>query len=663
MLFNDSRSLIFAKEQATRAASSAVPSAAAAANAIVPATAPAPTSAAAVATQALVAAPSKAVAAGDTAGVAVAATVAANASDPEPDTSPELDIVINNVVCSFSVRCHLDLREIALKGSNVEYRRENGMLTMRLRRPYTTASVWSSGRITCTGATSESLAKVAARRFARCLGKLGFPVHFQKFGIFNVLGTCSMPWAIKIFHFSERHRDNANYEPELHPGVTYRMRDPKATLKIFSTGSITVVAATVSAVDSAIQRVYPLVYEFRNENSMKEVNNQTDENQAVSRSNTANPAWRIKSQTRKLISNPSTSTTFSHNAMTANSYGINPLSGIIPNAIMRAGLTAKGLSTTGLNSNSLGTTGLRSTVLNSTALGFTGSTINRSTGISSTALNSTLLSSKGLNSTGLGSTGLSSTGLNSTGVNYTNLSSTILKSTGFNSAVLNSTGLNSTILNATGLKSNGLSSTALNTALVLSSTSLNGVNSTVFNPTGLSSIAASSIGLGATGTVPAFLNSTTLRSSVISSTGTGLTKNVPAATGSTGIGTTGGSTSNSIGNSENNILSNARRRAADIWASKVKNKRVRYNDFEDIADVVALARVTNKNAANAYASRSACATVKDSPFSELKPQDENLSQAVVPTTGSSASHDFTGKFKPQDPIEGMENVDDVDWQI
>ena len=31
-----------------------------------------------------------------------------------------------------------------------------------------------------------------------------------------------------------------SYEPELHPGVTYKIKEPKATLKIFSTGSITV---------------------------------------------------------------------------------------------------------------------------------------------------------------------------------------------------------------------------------------------------------------------------------------------------------------------------------------------------------------------------------------------------------------------------------------
>lgn len=123
------------------------------------------------------------------------------------ESEPEIDIVINNVVCSFSVRCHLNLREIALSGMNVEYRRENGMITMKLRRPYTTASIWSSGKVTCTGATSEDQARIAARRFARCLQKLGFNVRFNNYRVVNVLGTCSMPFAIKINSFSERHKE------------------------------------------------------------------------------------------------------------------------------------------------------------------------------------------------------------------------------------------------------------------------------------------------------------------------------------------------------------------------------------------------------------------------------------------------------------------------
>lgn len=49
-----------------------------------------------------------------------------------------------------------------------------------------------------------------------------------------------MPWGINIINFSERFKKDASYEPELHPGVTYKLKIPKATLKIFSTGSITV---------------------------------------------------------------------------------------------------------------------------------------------------------------------------------------------------------------------------------------------------------------------------------------------------------------------------------------------------------------------------------------------------------------------------------------
>ncbi|XP_013786129.1 TATA box-binding protein-like protein 1, partial [Limulus polyphemus] len=162
------------------------------------------------------------------------------AEEEELQESPEIDIVINNVVCNFNVRCHLNLRQIALTGSNVEYRRENGMLTMKIRNPGSTASIWSSGKVTCTGATSEDAAKKAARKTARILQKLGFRIRFTNFRIVNVLGTCTMPFKINIVKFSRENRDHASYEPELHPGVTYKIKDIKATMKIFSTGSITI---------------------------------------------------------------------------------------------------------------------------------------------------------------------------------------------------------------------------------------------------------------------------------------------------------------------------------------------------------------------------------------------------------------------------------------
>merc|ERR1712018_781426 len=184
--------------------------------------------------------------------------------DEPVEAQKEVDITINNVVSSFNVRCHLNLSHIAQEGLNVEYRRENGMGTMKLRKPYTTANIWSSGKITCTGANSEDAAKVAARRFARILQKLKYEnVRFRNYRVVNVLGTVTLPFAIRITQFSQAYPDRASYEPELHPGVTFKIKDPKATLKIFSTGSITVTAPSVANVERAVHHIYPLVEEFQ----------------------------------------------------------------------------------------------------------------------------------------------------------------------------------------------------------------------------------------------------------------------------------------------------------------------------------------------------------------------------------------------------------------
>ncbi|XP_078598585.1 TATA box-binding protein-like 1 [Branchiostoma floridae x Branchiostoma japonicum] len=183
--------------------------------------------------------------------------------EPAAQEQTSLDIDIANVVCSFRARCHLNLRMIALNGANVIYKRELGKVTMKLRRPYCTANIWSSGKIVCTGARSEDDAKKGARRCARTLQNMGFQVHFSEFKVVNVLGICAMPFTIKITLFSKHHKENASYEPELHPGVTYKIRDPKAVMKIFSTGSITCTAPCVANIQRAIEHIYPLVHEFR----------------------------------------------------------------------------------------------------------------------------------------------------------------------------------------------------------------------------------------------------------------------------------------------------------------------------------------------------------------------------------------------------------------
>ena len=51
-------------------------------------------------------------------------------------------------------------------------------VVMRLKKPRCTAYIWSSGKIVCTGTTSEDDAKKASRKIARRLQVIGFKVGF-----------------------------------------------------------------------------------------------------------------------------------------------------------------------------------------------------------------------------------------------------------------------------------------------------------------------------------------------------------------------------------------------------------------------------------------------------------------------------------------------------
>lgn len=65
----------------------------------------------------------------------------------------EINIFVSNVVCSFSLCCNLKLRDIAQKGANVIYKREQAMVLMKFRNPNCTANIWQSGKVTVTGTT------------------------------------------------------------------------------------------------------------------------------------------------------------------------------------------------------------------------------------------------------------------------------------------------------------------------------------------------------------------------------------------------------------------------------------------------------------------------------------------------------------------------------
>ena len=188
-----------------------------------------------------------------------------------------VEIVVNNVVCSFSTRCHLNLRKIATQGIHVEYKKENSIVNMRLRKPYTTATVWSSGKITCVGAKSETDAYKAARRYCRLLQKMQFKVKLCNYRVVNVLATSTVPWTLDVARLANEYQKECSYEPELHPGATFKLKELKTTLKLFATGSITLTAPSVQTARQAVEQMYPLLEKFKHASSSSAPPAQTPE--------------------------------------------------------------------------------------------------------------------------------------------------------------------------------------------------------------------------------------------------------------------------------------------------------------------------------------------------------------------------------------------------
>lgn len=94
-----------------------------------------------------------------------------------------------NIVSTVNLNCKLDLKKIALHARNAEYNPKRfAAVIMRIREPRTTALIFSSGKMVCTGAKSEEDSRLAARKYARIIQKLGFTVskHLIKY-LFEML--------------------------------------------------------------------------------------------------------------------------------------------------------------------------------------------------------------------------------------------------------------------------------------------------------------------------------------------------------------------------------------------------------------------------------------------------------------------------------------------
>ncbi|XP_021050061.1 TATA box-binding protein-like protein 2 isoform X1 [Mus pahari] len=184
---------------------------------------------------------------------------------PVPECSG-IVLQLQNVVSTANLACKLDLRKIALNAKNTEYNPKRfAAVIMRIREPRTTALIFSSGKVVCTGAKSEEESRLAARKYARVVQKLGFPIRFFNFKIQNMVVSCDVKFPIRLEILALTHRQfSSSYEPELFPGLIYKMVKPQVVLLIFASGKVVLTGAKErSEIYEAFENMYPILESFK----------------------------------------------------------------------------------------------------------------------------------------------------------------------------------------------------------------------------------------------------------------------------------------------------------------------------------------------------------------------------------------------------------------
>ena len=185
----------------------------------------------------------------------------------DPASPAEERPQLHNVVATFNVSCPLDLKSIISKARNVEYNpRRFPALIMRIREPKSTALIFASGKVVVTGAKTEACCRLAGRKFTRILQKLGYPANFQAFKVQNLVATAKTSFPIRLEGLLLKHMNFAHYEPELFPGLVYRMLQPKAVLLIFVSGQVVLTGVKeYASAERAFRLILPVLRQFKKE--------------------------------------------------------------------------------------------------------------------------------------------------------------------------------------------------------------------------------------------------------------------------------------------------------------------------------------------------------------------------------------------------------------
>jgi len=151
----------------------------------------------------------------------------------------EKHLEIVNIVVSTALEHDIPLERMAATLPNTEYNPEQFPgLVLKIKDPNTSALIFSSGKVVCTGARTLEKVDESIKKIIKCLEKLNVHIKIEPVvTIQNIVasGTVGMDLNLNVLAMK---LENTEYEPEQFPGLVYKLPAAKATFLLFSNGKI-----------------------------------------------------------------------------------------------------------------------------------------------------------------------------------------------------------------------------------------------------------------------------------------------------------------------------------------------------------------------------------------------------------------------------------------
>ncbi|MFH1053430.1 MAG: TATA-box-binding protein [Candidatus Woesearchaeota archaeon] len=151
----------------------------------------------------------------------------------------KVSIEIVNIVVSTSLEHDIPLEKMAATLSNTEYNPEQFPgLVIRIKDPKTSALIFSSGKVVCTGARTMENVRASIKKIIKSLEKINIKIKVDPvIKIQNIVASGEIGMDLNLNVLAMK-LQNTEYEPEQFPGLVYKLAAAKATFLLFSNGKV-----------------------------------------------------------------------------------------------------------------------------------------------------------------------------------------------------------------------------------------------------------------------------------------------------------------------------------------------------------------------------------------------------------------------------------------